>query len=309
MNPSKLFACAIAAATAVILPLSLVGPVAQAVPPPPTPPFPLTAVPDGLGVGAGLPVIAESPGEYVPQSSCDPREKPGITKFRKLVMRHYHAGANWGSTRICTADGISEHLEGRAWDWNANVNNPKQFHAAANLLQWLTEAGPDGELGYNARRLGIMYIGYNYRIWGVYRAGDGWRVLQNENGHTDHVHFSFTWSGAMARTSFWTGQRGAEDYGPCRPYAGQPAVLHSGPQTQPCARPPVLPAQYSGAKLLWWGSSGALVKKAQRRLHIRRNGSFGGSMQRAVARYQVAHSLPRTGAIDAVTFYSLDLNH
>ncbi len=241
------------------------------------------------------------------QTSCDPAEKPGITKFKNLVLSQFPVGSDWGSVRNCTDDGTSEHLEGRAWDWRVDVNNPAQFAAAADVLQWLTQAGPDGMAGYNARRLGVMYIGYNYRIWGAYRAGDGWRVLNNANGHTDHVHISFTWNGAMGRTSFWTGRTAAEDYGPCRPYAGQPALLYTAWRTTPCPKPQALPAQFKGAKLLWRGSTGALVARVQQLLGVSPTGVFGVATQAAVAQYQVTRALPRTGAVDAVTYYSLQL--
>ncbi len=54
---------------------------------------------------------------YVPQTTCDPVEKPGITAFKQLVAKMNRPGVDWGSVRNCTDDGISEHLEGRAWDW------------------------------------------------------------------------------------------------------------------------------------------------------------------------------------------------
>jgi hypothetical protein len=56
-----------------------------------------------------------------------------------------------------------------------------------------------------ARRLGVMYIIHNRRIWGSYRAGEGWRPYVGANPHTDHVHFSFSWAGARKQTSYWDG--------------------------------------------------------------------------------------------------------
>jgi hypothetical protein len=69
-----------------------------------------------------------------------------------------------------------------------------------------------------ARRLGVMYIIFNRRIW---FPGSGWRVYckQKPRGcvspsdgglrhpHTDHVHFSFTWDGARKHTTFWSPSR------------------------------------------------------------------------------------------------------
>ena len=272
-----------------------------------TAPTPHLDSPAGLTGGAAAPRSADPAGTYVPQTSCDPTEKPGITRFKTLVLSQYPVGEDWGSFRNCTDDGISEHLEGRAWDWHVDVTNPEQFAAAGNVLQWLTQRGPDGKLGYNARRLGVMYLGYNHRIWASYRMQSGWRVLKNDNPHTDHVHFSFTWAGAMARTSFWTGHKAAPDFGPCRPYKGQPAVLRTMRRAHPCPTPPALPKRFAGAQLLWRGSSGPLVTRAQELLGATPTGVFGSQTQAAVAEYQVARGLPRTGAVDARTYYSLHL--
>lgn len=267
-------------------------------------PFPVPAVLPGLPGGKNAPAVLDRTPSYVPQTSCDPREKPGITAFKQLVMSTYPAGRDWGSVRNCTDDGISEHLEGRAWDWNVNVKNPTQFAQAAQLLTWLTN-----DNGLNARRLGIMYIGYNAKIWGAYRVSEGWRPLNNSNAHTDHVHFSFTWNGATARTSFWTGTAAAEDYGPCRPYAGQPAPIWTHPNPTPCANPPALPASLKKAKRLWRGSTGTNVIRVQKKLKVKSEaGFFGAATAKAVSKYQKRKHLPRTGVVDAATWYALKMN-
>ena len=267
-------------------------------------PFPAPTVLPGLPGGRSAPADLDPTPRYVPQTSCDPREKPGITAFKRIVMSTYPSGRDWGSVRNCTDDGISEHLEGRAWDWNVNVKNPTQFAQAAQLLTWLTS-----DNGYNARRFGIMYIGYNSKIWGAYRVSEGWRPLNNSNAHTDHVHFSFTWNGAQARTSFWTGSTAAEDYGPCRPYAGQPAPIWTRSNPAPCPAAAALPASLKKAKRLWRGSTGANVIRVQKKLKVKSEpGIFGAATAKAVSKYQKRKHLPRTGAVDAATWYALKMN-
>ncbi|MBP7972048.1 MAG: peptidoglycan-binding protein [Candidatus Nanopelagicales bacterium] len=275
------------------------------IPAPPKPPYPVPGSPTGIRGGKPAPDRIESAPAYLPQTSCDPREKAGITAFKKLVLDQYPIGTDWGSVRNCTDDGISEHLEGRAWDWHVDVNNPKAFTAAANVLQWLT-----ANSGANARRLGIMYIGYNHRIWGAYRPGDGWRVLNNSNPHTDHVHFSFTWNGATKRTSFWTGRVAAQDYGPCRPFSGQPAPRWTTPNTRGCNSPAALPSSLRGYKLLWQGSRGAAVTDVQAKVGVApTTGFYGAATTTKVAAYQQARGLPVTGAVDARTAQSLAGNN
>lgn len=277
-------------------------------PPPGTPPYPVAASPAGLGGGAAIPARVESAPAYVAQASCDPSDKPGVTAFKALVAQAYPAGRDWGSIRNCSDDGISEHLEGRAWDWNVNVSDPAQFAAASQLLSWLTGTGPDGQPGYNARRLGIMYLGYNYRIWGAYRAAEGWRVLNNSNPHTDHIHISFTWNGAMKRTSFWTGTVPAQDYGPCRVFQGQPAPLYSRANPSPCPPAPPLPPGLAGNPVLWRGSGGSSVIRAQQALGVNpATGTFGPQTQAAAVAFQKRAGLPVTGAVDAQTWAALGL--
>ncbi|HPJ18364.1 MAG TPA: hypothetical protein PK635_04470 [Actinomycetota bacterium] len=141
------------------------------------------------GSGSGLGEYAKPAGTvegfaaYVPQSSCDPKWRKGIRKFRDLVMQRYPQTQDWGSVRNCTDDGISEHLDGRAWDWHADVKDPKQFAAATDLINWLMAKGPDGKSAYWARRLGIMYIGYNKRIWGSYRLGRMAQAVELQPSH------------------------------------------------------------------------------------------------------------------------------
>lgn len=264
-------------------------------------PFPVLTAPTGVAGGAPLSGPVDPTPAYTPQTSCDPSEKPGLTAFKALLLAQYPASSDWGSSRNCTDDGISEHLEGRALDWHADAANAATFAAAGNVLQWLTAND-----GYEAKRLGIMYIGYNHRIWGAYSASQGWRQLNNSNPHTDHVHFSFTWAGAMKKTSFWTGTAAKQDYGPCRVYEGQPAPLRTGVNLTRCPSAVALPAAWKGAKLLWRGSTGAQVQSVQSQLGVSESG-FGAKTQKAVAEYQTQKGLPVTGAVDAQTYFALGL--
>lgn len=266
-------------------------------------------VPTGNGSGLGQYAApadkVEGFAAYVPQNSCSPKWRKGIRRFRDLVLRTYPDTQDWGSIRNCTDDGISEHLDGRAWDWHADVKDPKAFAAATDLINWLMAKGPDGQRAYWARRLGIMYIGYNKRIWGAYRASEGWRKLSNANPHTDHVHFSFSWAGAFGKTSFWDGTPAAQDYGPCRPFAGEPAPLHDRrhPNPRPCSYPPHLTRTSSTrGPLLWRGSQSREVRAVQKALGVAgANGFFGPKTMRAVAAYQRRNSLTASGAVDTLT--------
>ncbi len=136
---------------------------------------------------------------YVAQSKCSPTAKPGVVAFKNLILATYPCTYSGGITRSCSVGGKSEHKEGRAWDWMVKVGHP----AADSVLKWLLATDKYGNKHANARRLGIMYMIFNKKIWGSYNASKGWRSYSGSNPHTDHVHFSFGWPGANKATGFW----------------------------------------------------------------------------------------------------------
>ena len=254
-----------------------------------------------------LPTAVEPLQPYVPQNSCDPRIKPGVKKFRNLMLATYKTGYDGGSTRACAGAGVSEHVEGRAWDWMLPVSDAKDKKVADGVIAWLLKKGPDGTPALEARRLGIMYVMYDHRIWGTWDTS--WQPIRKGNDqHTSHVHFSFSWAGAEGHTSFWTGKVGKVDYGPCAVYAGQPAVIRTKFNPEPCSTN--LPAApRSTHAVAEFGSSGAGVHKAEALLAMpaaSRTSTFGTTVWKAVIAYQQAHHLPVTGQLDKDTWVSLD---
>lgn len=237
-------------------------------------PVPLPKSPTGLKAPVPLPKELDPPAAYVPQNACQPATLPGVAKLRDLVMRTYGVGGRGNTARSCS-EGVSEHADGRAWDWMVNVRTAKEKAAAADFLSWLTK-----DSGANARRLGVMYVIYNAKIWAVYRQQDGWR---KSSGHADHIHVSFSWNGARGLTSFWTGKVQKVDHGPCNRFAGQPSVIRNIPMSVPCYRPAAL------VKTSTYGRSGVLDE----------------TTRTALVSYQKAHDLPSNGTLDAPTWTSL----
>jgi len=137
---------------------------------------------------------------YVGQSSCSGSSKPGVTAFKDLVLATYPCTSSGGIVRGCSVGGKSEHKEGRAWDWMIKAGHP----AADALLSWLLATDAHGNKHANARRLGIMYMIFNHKMWRAYSPGSGWQPYSGSNPHTDHVHFSFSWDGANKKTGFWS---------------------------------------------------------------------------------------------------------
>jgi hypothetical protein len=147
-----------------------------------------------------------------------PTPKPGVIAFQRLVVAAYPNTGLGGISRGCDVGGQSEHKEGRAWDWGVSIADAGQKRAAEDLIDWLTATDRYGNEDAIARRLGIMYLIWNKRI---FFPGSGWRTycvmrrgscVDPQDGgarspHTDHVHFSFTWAGAYKETTFWHPER------------------------------------------------------------------------------------------------------
>lgn len=260
-----------------------------------SPPVPFPSSPKGLPAPVTLPSGVDPVSPYLPQTSCSPVNMPGVVKLRALVLKTYGEGGAGGISHGCT-EGVSEHSEGRAWDWMVDVGDTSERTAAANFLAWVT-----ANSGRNARRLGIMYIIYNKKIWGVYRASEGWRT---SSGHTDHVHISFSWNGARGNTSFWTGKVGTIDYGPCIRFTGSYGVLTNAPRAGACPTTASLLKSTSLGNRAY-GRTGATVAKAQGLLGVSKTAKFDAATWTAVKAYQRAHDIPFTGTLDQPTWASL----
>jgi hypothetical protein len=163
---------------------------------------PAIAAPTAPTFGSAI----EDDAPYQPQQTCDAVAKVGVLKFRDMVLKAYPGTGDSGITRACSDGGRSEHKDGRAWDWTASVSNSKQVAQVNDLLHWLFATDKYGNKHAMARRLGIMYIIWNAKIWNA--GSDHWDTYSCSGTtacHKDHVHFSFGWAGALAKTSYWTG--------------------------------------------------------------------------------------------------------
>jgi hypothetical protein len=154
-----------------------------------------------------LPADIEGMPAYQPQTFCDPVAKPGVAAFGALLTATYPDTSVIDISRSCTSEsGTSEHKDGRALDWAASVDNAQQVAEVHAVFAWLFAPDAQGNANAMLRRLGIMYIIWNKRIWGTWSGS--WQPYSCSGVtacHQDHVHFSFDWAGAGRRTSFWTG--------------------------------------------------------------------------------------------------------
>jgi hypothetical protein len=188
-----------------VLATVLVAPVLLAVP--------ASAAPPTVSPDSSIEALAPHQGQAI----CDPVARPGAVALRQLVLQHYPATGDSGIVRPCTAAGASEHKEGRAWDWRVNTSNPTHVTQVAEFTSWLLAPDEHGNTAAMARRLGIMYMIWDAKIWKSYQADKGWQRYTGASPHTDHVHFSLSWAGAYAQTSYWTGTVAPVMAGPVPP--------------------------------------------------------------------------------------------
>jgi len=128
----------------------------------------------------------------------------GVKQFRSFIMEAFPKTRDYGIARSCRAtfgSPTSQHKEGRAWDWGVSARRARDRRAAAKVIDWLLATDAQGNRYANARRVGLMYIIWNGRLWTT--TSPEWRRYTSYGGHYDHVHFSFTWAGARGLTSFW----------------------------------------------------------------------------------------------------------
>ncbi|MGV1003250.1 MAG: fibronectin type III domain-containing protein [Candidatus Nanopelagicales bacterium] len=194
--------------TAIALALSALA----AMEPPESPATPAAGVVPVPAVA--LPAAIDNASFYEKQSRCDSVARPGATRLGELLRATYGPASIY-ITRSCTSN-VSEHFDGRAVDWMRSVRNPTEAEQVQSMLNFLLAPGADGTPQEMLRRLGIMYIIWNNKMIRSYDPGRGWTEYQNCSSrpatsldtacHRNHVHFSLSWDGAAANTSWWTGQ-------------------------------------------------------------------------------------------------------
>jgi subtilisin family serine protease len=137
---------------------------------------------------------------YEPQRTCDPTPKPGASALAVLLLDALPGTGHLGIVRACDVGPTSEHKEGRAFDWGVAGVDPAEVD---RVLAQLLATDEEGNAHALARRMGLMYVIFDGRIWASYRPADGWRAYRGADPHRDHVHLSLSWEGALGRTSLW----------------------------------------------------------------------------------------------------------
>jgi len=275
----------------------------------------------------GLPVAIEGLSPYVAPTGCDLRTRTGSAKLAKLIQATY--ANTYGLSRSCTSATTpsSEHFDGRAIDTFFNVRNATERAEASAVLTWLLAYDSAGNRYANARRLGVMYIIWNDKMWSSYRSAEGWRPYStcadtpssayDTACHRNHIHLSLSWEGANGRTSFWTKAVAPVDWGPCRPADLNWSEGQAAPNPRRCTGYPVVKAPSGASTLLKQlvprsgmvlrpGMSGPAVSTLQQAIGVSpATGTFASVTTSRLKTWQSNHGIGATGITYPSTWRAL----
>ena len=107
--------------------------------------------------------------------------KPGVADFRALILSQV-GGADDGLEAcklIANRSGsLSDHADGRAWDWRMNARNSTDRATVEKVFDWLLRTDQQGNRNAMARRLGITYIIWNHRYYRVNDDDAAWSLTR-----------------------------------------------------------------------------------------------------------------------------------
>jgi hypothetical protein len=152
---------------------------------------------------------------YQPQSTCRQTPKAGVLLLADWLVAR---GGGYGPiSRSCAGSSTSEHKESRAFDWLLDATDPADLALGDALLEEILAPDDTGQPNAVARRMGIMYVIWNDRIYAAY---DGFvperylssscrtrRACSPTLRHRDHMHISLTRQGAKGATSWYYAQQ------------------------------------------------------------------------------------------------------
>ncbi len=152
---------------------------------------------------------------YDPQTRCHTKPKPGTVFLAHWVVRKY-GGALGGMSRACDRHTTSEHMDGRAFDWSLDARRAADRARARAFLDRIRQTDSRGHADAWARRMGVMYLIWNdrmYGAWSHYRPepylNSGCRTRRKCSPtlrHRNHVHVSLSRQGARGVTTWYAGR-------------------------------------------------------------------------------------------------------
>jgi hypothetical protein len=187
---------------------------------------------------------------YQPQRRCSPSPKPGTVALSEWLLERYPGSGSLGISRGCGSSGVSEHKEGRAFDWAVNHSSSRDRGFVKDFLATVLAPDAEGNPAALARRMGIMYLIWDDHIYASYRQFEkkaylspGCRSRSRCSvtlRHRNHVHISLSRAGGHARTSWYQrGETPAPAPAPPPPTTPQPPAPPAPPSVPAKPKPTV----------------------------------------------------------------------
>jgi hypothetical protein len=162
------------------------------------------------------PAPIEDYASYQPQTKCRPKAKPGTVVLGSWIVATY-GGAFGGISRPCGSS-TSEHQEGRAFDWTLDAGKKADRRRARTFLDAVLAEDKHGNTDAKARRMGIMYLIWNDRMYSAWDDFEPKDYLSSSCKtvdscsktlrHRDHLHVSLTRAAGRGGTSWYAGRLG-----------------------------------------------------------------------------------------------------
>jgi len=168
-----------------------------------------------LAPAAAYAIPVEDYASYAPQTRCAPAAKPGTIVLGHWLVDTY--GGGFGPiSRSCAGSSVSEHKEGRAFDWTLDAAREVDRERAQTFLTRAFATDGAGNTHALARRMGIMYIIWNDHMYASYRQFERRDYLSSSCTsrktcsktlrHRDHMHISLSRPGGRGTTSWYDGR-------------------------------------------------------------------------------------------------------
>lgn len=149
---------------------------------------------------------------YEPQTTCHPKPRKGTRVLAEWLKAELGGGG--GATGRSCGGGASEHKDGRAIDWTLDATKKADRRIAKAFLKMIFATDEQGNTHALARRMGIMYVIWNDRMYAAWDQFEREGYLSSSCRskkrcsktlrHRDHVHISLSMKGAKGKTSWFT---------------------------------------------------------------------------------------------------------
>jgi hypothetical protein len=152
---------------------------------------------------------------YQPQTRCRDAVRPGTRVLARWINRRYDGGTAAATLRQCTP-GTTEHKDGRAIDWTMDATRADDRAEVDRFLERLFRTDARGNADARARRMGIMYVIWDDKMYASYREFEATEYRSSSCAslrdcsptlrHRDHVHISLSKPGARGDTTWYAGR-------------------------------------------------------------------------------------------------------